>query len=122
MKAIKIIILTGLALVSSFVSYARKDTAKVHTIYKHIVENGKIKPQKFATIQITYNLRDEIIRKVYYDDSSHEISGYDLFFYNNGNLEREEQYAANDSLKLSIEYAYNDKKLKTSEIHSTLFL
>lgn len=83
------------------------DTLKIVQISRHWVDSANKSIKKMVIEQQFFTKDDTLFRKIYYSETTGQITGYMRCFYRNGRLFTEETYNSNDSLKDIMKHEYN---------------
>ena len=92
-----------------------QDSIIYENIFRHQIVNGKLTKKSYVTEQNTYNLNKDKVLTLRYDNSIPNVTGFTLFFYQNGLLFSEEMFDMEKNPLSIIRYSYSKKGLKTEE-------
>ncbi len=83
------------------------DTLKIVQISRHWVDSANKSIKKMVIEQQFFTKDDTLFRKIYYSETTGQISGYMRCFYRNGRLFTEETFSSKDSLMYIMKHEYN---------------
>lgn len=83
------------------------DTLKIVQVSRHWVDSANKSIKKVVIEQQFFTKADTLFRKIYYNESTGQITGYMRCFYKNSRLFTEETFSSNDSLLYIMKHEYN---------------
>ncbi|MFO7369301.1 MAG: hypothetical protein R6X09_03410 [Bacteroidales bacterium] len=83
------------------------DSLKIIQVSRHWVDSANKSVKKMVIEQQFFTKDDTLFRKIFYSETTGQISGYMRCFYKNGRLFTEETFSSKDSLEYILKYEYN---------------
>lgn len=83
------------------------DSLKIIQVSRHWVDSANKSIKKMVIEQQFFTQDDTLFRKIYYSETTGQITGYLRCFYKNGRLFTEETFSSKDSLEFIIKHEYN---------------
>jgi hypothetical protein len=84
-----------------------RDTLTVVNYVKHVITDGKISPLNYVFVQKTYDIKNQLIKEIAYDDSSHQPANIAYIFNKDRVQISREEYNLLNNLKRVTRYSYN---------------
>jgi hypothetical protein len=83
------------------------DTLKIVQISRHWVDSANKSIKKMVIEQQFFTKNDTLFRKIYYNETTGQITGYERCFYKNDRLFTKETFSSKDSLRYIMKHEYS---------------